>query len=736
MNVLEKKIILVLIFNFIFRIGFSATYVVDNTSDTDNLLGYTTSDGTNSLRKCIRLADANSGADVINFNISGTGPYVISPVSTLPSLTDNAGVTIDGYSQSGSTANTNLTGTMNSTLMIILNGGNFSQALNLTSTNNIIKGLVIPNNWGDGTSATACINISANNNKILGCYIGTNQNGISVSTGLNLYGINVSSAAASGNTIGDGTAIGRNIISGNKEQGISISGFGTIIKGNLIGVGSDGDAIAGALQRIGIDIGGNGSNIIGGTSTGEGNVISGNTDGGTSGLGIELESGGSNVIKGNIIGPQADGITIITSNEQANGIDQSTFDIGLNTIGGSATGAGNIVSGNVYNGIYLNEGHNLIQGNYIGTSSSGSMITGSTQYWGINIFQGSNNTIGGCGSGQANLIAFNSNYGINLQGSGFVNTGDMNLVSRNLIYSNGTKAIELNYSLGVNNYRNNGKAIPTIGTITTTSVNGTNASTSGVGDSVEVFKNISGNCQDAMIYLGTTKANGAGSWTLSGIAINSGENILVSTRTVSNNNTSEFACATAVLPIELLTFTAKNTNNGSVLLEWTTATEKNNDHFTIERSNQWSVISDLWETIGTVKGVGNSNAIQHYQLSDYQLPISDDQFYYRLKQTDYDDNFTYSKIISLTIEALNKLTINTYPNPVKTILQIEFPNEQYIKSTLSVTDVLGNTLSQIQPSATNTNNNFEFNLSGLDKGIYFLKINSLDSQKSIPFIKE
>jgi len=88
------------------------------------------------------------------------------------------------------------------------------------------------------------------------------------------------------------------------------------------------------------------------------------------------------------------------------------------------------------------------------------------------------------------------------------------------------------------------------------------------------------------------------------------------------------------LPIELLSFTA-NADHEFVRLHWATATETNNDFFTIERSTN---LND-WEVLGFIDGAGNSSRPLQYVFTDYN-PLSGIS-YYRLKQTDYDGKYEY-----------------------------------------------------------------------------------------------
>jgi len=108
-------------------------------------------------------------------------------------------------------------------------------------------------------------------------------------------------------------------------------------------------------------------------------------------------------------------------------------------------------------------------------------------------------------------------------------------------------------------------------------------------------------------------------------------------------------------PIELLSFTGMNKGSAN-LLEWSTATETNNDFFSIERSADGSSYS----TILTTKGAGNSTCVLRYNARDEQ-PLKGVN-YYRLKQTDYDGKFSYSEVISLQ-NSVPELNVSVYPNP-------------------------------------------------------------------------
>lgn len=91
---------------------------------------------------------------------------------------------------------------------------------------------------------------------------------------------------------------------------------------------------------------------------------------------------------------------------------------------------------------------------------------------------------------------------------------------------------------------------------------------------------------------------------------------------------------------------------------WQTASELNNDFFTLEQS----LDAINWEVIKTINGAGNSNCILNYS---YEIPPPyDNTAYYRLKQTDYDGSFEYSNVISAICEYTQvPLHYKIYPNP-------------------------------------------------------------------------
>lgn len=121
----------------------------------------------------------------------------------------------------------------------------------------------------------------------------------------------------------------------------------------------------------------------------------------------------------------------------------------------------------------------------------------------------------------------------------------------------------------------------------------------------------------------------------------------------------------ALLPIELLSFNAV-AERETTLLQWQTASETDNDYFTLQRSFD----GRNWVDIGTVPGAGNSSSTLFYDFSDFdpQTGIN----YYRLKQTDFNGEYSYSAIKSVRFEEEGG-TFGIYPNPATDIVNISLP---------------------------------------------------------------
>ena len=306
---------------------------------------------------------------------------------------------------------------------------------------------------------------------------------------------------ATGNTIG-GTAAGSgNLISGNAVDGVHLLGSGNLVAGNRIGTNAAGTAAIPNLDD-GVVIAAGGGDTIGGTAAGAGNLISGNAFNG-----MYIAAGiGSILIAGNFIGTNAAGTAAL-----ANGLEGIESHGPNETIGGTAAGAGNLISGNAGEGIYLGTGAGttLIQGNLAGTNAAGTAAIPNGDD-GIDA-HGTNNTIGGTAAGAGNVASGNAHYGIYLA-SGTAS----DLIQGNLVGTNaaGTAALA-NASMGI---ELNGTAM----TIGGTTAAARNVISGNASDGIDINGAGATNNVIEGDYIGTNAAGSAAIANYAGVEIEGG----------------------------------------------------------------------------------------------------------------------------------------------------------------------------------------------------------------------
>ncbi len=398
--------------------------------------------GAGSLRAAIEQANANAGPDTIQFNLDvasqcGGGICTIQPATSLPALTDDD-TTIDGYSQPGASP---ATADSAAVILIEIDGSTLparlsessprspqaggSDILAINSSNNIIQGLAINRASRYGISLWG----SATNNTISGNYIGLSPDG-STDLGNVLAGIFIN-GGADHNLIGGNTPAARNVISGN-EYGIRIIDAGTTfntVSGNYIGVNAGSTAVVGNTTGILVSNGAQ-SNVIGGDTADERNIISGN---GNIGIAISGHNTMSNTVSGNYIGTDTTGMAALPNRGGIRLEVQASYNI----IGGKTAGERNLISGNTRDGIEINNTNtisNTVSGNYIGTTAEGTAAL-SNGFAGIYIRGASQyNHIG-----PDNVISGNIWFGVEIQGNDTMS----NTVSSNIIglTANGATAL-------------------------------------------------------------------------------------------------------------------------------------------------------------------------------------------------------------------------------------------------------------------------------------------------------
>ncbi len=460
-----------------------------------NLVTTTADVGPGSLRAAIYYATDNPGTTV-KFNIPvsdagySNGVFNIHLTGHLPPLVAN-GMVIDGSTQRGFT---------NQPVIVvdglqIIPETSTSDTVLVYSSSNQIKNLSFTGfDWNGLTLVYA----DATNNTISGCWFGLGAGGTNAAP--NAYqGILIANGAG-GNVIGGTNALARNVLSGNSQYGVFITDSnttGNVILGNYIGTGASGsNAVPNGLSGVFIGNGSSG-NIIGGTNSGARNILSGNLQ---YGLLITGANTTNNTVLGNYIGPDASGSNAVPNGESGviigggaggntiggtnglvrnilsgnlqygifmtntvgnvidgnylglNASGQASLGNGLsgvglyggiqNIIGGTVAGAGNVLSGNGNYGVEIGNPvatGNFVEGNIIGLGASGTNAIANA-LGGVLLAGGAQgNTIGGTVAGARNVISGNTTAGVFFTD---VNTSN-NLVAGNYVGTDitGTNAV-------------------------------------------------------------------------------------------------------------------------------------------------------------------------------------------------------------------------------------------------------------------------------------------------------
>lgn len=287
---------------------------------------------------------------------------------------------------------------------------------------------------------------------------------------------------------------------------------------------------------------------------------------------------------------------------------------------------------------------------------------------------------------------------VNLNGPNNVNPGNMGIV------------ISSEENLGITNVRRGHPPIPidsteSIARYFTVSPSNNNA----LNASISIYylnAELNGNDESSLIPY----QNLASGWTpLVAMATDTSANFQLITGLDSLTSFTLKASPTP-LPVELLYFDAEAQSDYTTRLTWQTATEINNDYFTVERS-----LDGLnFEAIIEVDGGGNSAVPLSYQTIDEHPHMGLN--YYRLKQTDYDGQFSYSPIRSVWFKESDRVNVLLYPNPADEflIIQLDKVNEN---DKLGLYNALGQQVLN-QPLI----NAQQLDIRYLSRGVYFLHV--------------
>lgn len=283
------------------------------------------------------------------------------------------------------------------------------------------EGNLIASSHGDGVAIRGA---GTANNRVLGNFIGTDVTGTNALPNGIFGGFGDGVLIADGatdNDIGGPRPEERNLISGNHNHGVRLTGMGTSdnrVRGNFIGPDITGTRLlpylpplfndrGNILDGVRVDSGATG-NRIGGVTAGEGNLISGNGNYGVRILElVEVGSTSENKVLGNRIGTRADGLSAL-----ANALGGVFIEASENAVGAADEGAGNLISGNDGPGVILAGSKNRVEQNLIGPDLTGASALPNAQA-GVRI-TGGGNQVGG--ESARNVISGNAGHGVLLTG--------------------------------------------------------------------------------------------------------------------------------------------------------------------------------------------------------------------------------------------------------------------------------------------------------------------------------
>ena len=573
----------------------------------------------------------------------------------------------------------------------------------------------------------------ASDNRVQGNFIGTDITG-TADLNNGFIGVEIN---GSGNIIGGPEAGAGNVISGNYLIcKILIVGASTknIVQGNLIGTDVGGTKTIGGLGS-GIIIAGAADNTIGGTGAASRNIISGNVSG------VVIFGGMTRtVVQGNFIGTDITGTRVLGNRFFGVAITNASGNI----IGGSEPGAGNVISGSDSNGVrlfsFLDSGlsrDNIVQGNLIGTDSSGTVLLGNGAN-GISI----ENTVGT--SVQNNIIAASVLNGVQVTGD----TSTSNVIRGNTIFNNGGLGIELGEDgvtpndagdgdTGPNNRQNFPVLTSAIagGSIT---IEGMLNSTPETSFEIEFFANsecdVSGH-GEGEIFLGTaavtTDADGNASFnvTLADVELRGG--FITATATDPDGNTSEFS---RCLPVQVLPAAPKliapedSASNLPTTVDfvWQALADAESYHLQLATSAFFTVLvfndSTLTDTTLEVSGLTDTTT-----------------YYWRVRARNavgfgpYSEVRTFTTGVTTTVDAKTSnlprhfILHQNYPNPFNPATTIRYALPRKAAVRLVVSDLLGREVAVLveeeQPAGWHS---VTFDASQLPSGVYLYRLEAGD----------
>ncbi len=177
------------------------------------------------------------------------------------------------------------------------------------------------------------------------------------------------------------------------------------------------------------------------------------------------------------------------------------------------------------------------------------------------------------------------------------------------------------------------------------------------------------------------------------------------------------------LPVELISFKGQQQGSNAIL-EWATATERDNDYFEVLKSSD----GQSFTPIAKVQGTGNSSTLQEYSLVD-QSPTPGVS-YYQLRQVDYDGAFALSPIISVRITN-DQWDFNIFPNPATDFIHMVSNTSYAHDIMLVIYNQQGQVMMEKVVSEVSANHILKLDIQGFPSGLYIMKMLSPDFDKTL-----
>lgn len=666
---------------------------------------------------------------------SGAGILVESDGNTV--ITNEIGTTPDG-----SEARPNSTG------IVLFGNNNTVGGSNASLSANVISG-----NDFNGVRLGIGGQTSADNNVVLNNQIGTNTDGTSpVPNGNGCVEGGIRFDRGSDNTVTE------NVIAGNNAHGIFVRGdsYRNAITSNHIGTNANAEALGNNCDGVQIS-------TDAGIFSNENEIHDDNVIGHNEGHGIDL-NGSYGKVTNNFVGTNDDGADL---GNVGDGVNVSG-DFALVGRSSDLSEGGNVIGFNGADGIDLNGTSNtLILGNYVGTNESDADLGNDDvgiEVRETNSAAATDNKLGYDASdsfsdplpsngGNGNVVAYNGGPGITIVGE--ASTG--NTTRGNSVYQNGSIGLDLgndgvtsndndddDRDSGPNNLQN----FPIIEEVVhdessdEVTITYRIQTTTGNADyplKVDFYAADSESSGEGKIYLDTQEYQSGDATTEKVNIIDLGqfsnvtkEDYFVATVTDASDNTSEFLSPPDQLPVELASIEGTQTGSEAVELTWTTASEKNNAGFEVQRRNVQSADAETtsgsgtWEKVGFVESKadgGTTNEANTYRFTAEELEVGTHQF--RLKQQDLDGTTNLHDPVTVELRMQEAVRLDVpAPNPVQNQAALSFAVREEAEAILTLYNVLGQEVRTVYKGtpAPGEAQKTHLDASSLSSGMYMLRL--------------